>query len=155
MDEIAPDQIPEVLDRLSRVKRKWYDFGMGLDIRTSDLDAIRNRCISSRESMAEVIKIWHQGVAKATWRSLARALRGVKETKLADEIERNLSDELDKGAMVVEEGKAVCVIPMLSMCKQGYVLLCCCENMCDDVTNTCILQGKKPATKNQNSRILR
>ena len=65
MDLVTPDQLPDVANRLSRVKGKWYDIGMELGIQTSELDVIRDRHISRRKSMAEVIKIWHQG-AKPT-----------------------------------------------------------------------------------------
>ena len=84
---------------------KWHDLGialMGQDA-VIDLDTIRvDNPYNVKKCCSRMFTVWHQRTPKASWKQLIEALKEVKLTKLASELEEFLHPaELEEQSVLV------------------------------------------------------
>ena len=92
---LGPDGPFKVLDIIDPVRDKWYIIGEQLGIPPHALDAIKAKCSSTADCLAEMLKHWltHTSITPPpTWSGLVQALSSapVAEMRLAEEIREQL-----------------------------------------------------------------
>ena len=76
-DYLAIEDLKQVLDKVWDARVKWYEIGLGIKIRSTDLDAIGKRHRDDPDvCFRELLSTWlKQASPKPTWALLADALK--------------------------------------------------------------------------------
>ena len=85
-----------VLNELVELKKKWREFGLGLNLQPSQLGAIGSTSSHPLECLSKVVSEWlNQSVPLPTWDALVAVLRTqlVGEKELADTLHENFCSE--------------------------------------------------------------
>ena len=85
-------------NELYRVRIKWYDIGVELNVATEELDIIKSRSDDPAVCLREMIALrLKSSNAKLTWRIISDALRTevINETALADTSKSDQSGNLE------------------------------------------------------------
>lgn len=84
--------LKEVRALLHRIRERWYDIGIELNIDIGELDIIRQKHDDPGDCLLEMIKIWLRSISpqQPSWKILAEALGGsiLNELALAEEGEK-------------------------------------------------------------------
>ena len=73
--QLTTDDIREVQDRVWDARCKWYEIGIQLQLKVSDLDSIKDTCSGDpNKCIREMLIIWLRN-HKATWMVLSNALK--------------------------------------------------------------------------------
>ena len=69
--------LEQVIDKVWDARVKWYQIGLGIKIKSTDLDAIRKRHGNDPdECFCELLSVWlNQASPKPTWALLTKALK--------------------------------------------------------------------------------
>ncbi len=92
LEYLTADDLFEVMSELEPAKAQWYNMGVGLKVRKSDLEAIKMDSRNSLDGLREMLEIWLDQVSpRPSWQTVVRVLRSPVIEK-----QKNLADELDK-----------------------------------------------------------
>ena len=85
--DLSEDDINVVYDTLYVARAKWYDIGLQLKVKSTDLDAITHESTSTTP-LLEMLKRWLKSAEETTWTHIVEALRrpSVNELPLAQRI---------------------------------------------------------------------
>ena len=87
--ELTSKNLKEVRALLYKIREKWFDIGVELDINIGELNAIKVKNDNRpSDCLLEVIKLWLQSSSSAaTWKTLASALKSevINEKEVARE----------------------------------------------------------------------
>ncbi len=82
----------EVMNGLEPAKAQWYNVGVGLKVRKSDLETIKMDCRNSLDGLREMLEIWLDQVnPRPTWMAVVHVLRSPAISK-----QKGLADSLEK-----------------------------------------------------------
>ena len=82
------ENLKEVLEQISEIAANWSMFGLALEIKNSELNAINRK--ENLDCLMEVVSLWLKGNGgETTWKFLCEALRStlVKNPAIAKKIE--------------------------------------------------------------------
>ena len=85
---LSENDLKMVRNFLFDVRRKWYDIGIELGVRKTELDIIKDHSFDPSDCLREMIAIWLKSYDfPPTWQALAEALESpvIREKKLAAE----------------------------------------------------------------------
>ena len=91
------DNFGEVQDAIWDARSKWYNIGICLKLKVSDLDTIDAELgIDLEEKFRRMIKSWLRNSQFCTWRDLCEAMthRTVAMTNVADEVKKTKLETL-------------------------------------------------------------
>jgi len=94
-DRLSEDDLAAVQRKLFAVRTKWYNLGLELGQRASNLDSINARYTGNPdECFRQVILDWLKGISPSpTWQAVVNALKSptVAEHQVAEQIQTELS----------------------------------------------------------------
>ena len=108
MEVLNIADLSTVRDKAYKVRTKWFDLGISLQVDADTLESIRQRFKTHEECFLEMLTVWLKSSSKnKTWRALVKALRddAVGYGQLADEIEAKYC--LNEGREESEQGELV------------------------------------------------
>ena len=84
--EMPEISLRKLRNELYRVRIKWYDIGVELNVATEELDIIKSRSDDPAVCLREMIALRLRSSNELTWRIISDALRteAINETALAD-----------------------------------------------------------------------
>ncbi len=89
---LSDEDLFDVLSELEPVKSQWYNLGVGLKVRKSDLEAIKMDCRNPLDGLREMLEVWLDQVSpRPTWQHVVRVLRSPvieKQANLANKLEK-------------------------------------------------------------------
>ena len=93
--ELKPEiTLKELRNKLYRVRVKWYDIGVELNVATEELDIIKSKSDDPSVCLREMIALRLRSSNELTWKIISDALRTevINETALAKGIESDQSE---------------------------------------------------------------
>ena len=87
--DLTSDDLFDILSELHPIRSKWYNFGLGLRLKSHDLDA--NPGKDASECLREVLKLCLVQInPRPSWEGIVKALRSeaVNEKPLAEKLEQ-------------------------------------------------------------------
>ncbi len=109
----------------SGLSTKWYQFGLKLNLTSSELHAVEKKCRGKPlfQFLTEMLKIW---LGKSpVWSTMVLALRGIDENDLADKIKEQYGGELGGLTYILEA-----LFPVNPLRSQTTFNPLCSKDMC-------------------------
>ena len=103
MAVLSLDDLRTVLKETFAARSKWHYIGLELEVKASELDAIKKDNPEVKDCYRETLTCWLKGVApKPTWAALAEALASdmVDEGGLAEKLREKYCPATDKSPNV-------------------------------------------------------
>ncbi len=85
---LGPDDVLTVLEELRKVRAKWENIGLGLDVAPGTLEAIKLQYQDPLDCLREVLREWLKSLPGPSWEGLVQVLRrpAIGEQSLAREL---------------------------------------------------------------------
>ena len=98
--QLEVEHLSLVHDELYDARSKWYDLGMKLDVKVTELDRSRQQFSNSSVCLREIPQHWLQSSPCPTWEGVCAALRSctVGEHPLAQQLEGTYGQVAEDGA---------------------------------------------------------
>ena len=83
------DDLGCVMNEVLDVAAEWYDLGLQLNIRTSELKCIRQQFNTPKDQLREMLDVWLTSGDDPSWKALTNAIRSrsVEKSQLAGVLE--------------------------------------------------------------------